>query len=83
MPVKFSVIPLQFALGNQGLDLRVQSEKINLSLLKAFTPEIQSAEAPVDMLVSAKGDPHQPQVTGSVRWGAGSINRVRPAWLIS
>ncbi len=57
VPVKLSVIPFQFALGNQGLDLQVQSEKINLSLLKAFTPEIQSAEAPVDMLVSAKGDP--------------------------
>ena len=73
VPVKLSLIPWQFALGNQGLDLQVQSEKINLSLLKAFTPEIQSAEAPVDILVSAKGDPHQPQVTGSVRWGAGSI----------
>lgn len=73
VPVKFSIIPFQFVLGNQGLDLQVQSEKINLSLLTAFTPEIQSAEAPVDMLVSAKGDPHQPQVSGSVRWGAGSV----------
>jgi autotransporter translocation and assembly factor TamB len=73
VPVKFSVIPFQFVLENQGLDLQVQSEKINLSLLKAFTPEIQSAEAPVDMLVSAKGDPHQPQVSGYVRWGAGWV----------
>ncbi len=73
VPVKFSVIPFRFDLGNQGLDLQVQSEKINLSLLTTFTPEIQSAEAPVDMLVSAKGDPHHPQVSGSVRWGAGSM----------
>lgn len=73
VPVNFSVIPFRFALGDQGLDFRVQSEKINLSLLTAFTPEIQAAEAPVDMLVSAKGDPHQPQVSGSVRWGAGVV----------
>lgn len=73
VPVKFSVIPLRFDLGNQGLDLQVQSEKINLSLLKALTPEIQAADAPVDMLLSARGDPHQPQVSGSVRWGAGSV----------
>ena len=68
-----SISPFQFALGNQGLDLEVRSEKINLSLLTALTPEIKSAEAPVDMVVSAKGDPHQPQLTGSVRWGAGSV----------
>jgi translocation and assembly module TamB len=73
VPVKFSVIPFQFALGNQGLDLQVQSEKINLSLLTAITPQIQAADAPVDLLFTAKGDPHQPQVFGSVRWGAGSL----------
>ncbi len=73
VPVKFSVIPFQFVLGNQGLDLQVQSEKINLSLLTAITPQIQAADAPVDLLLAAKGDPHQPQVLGSVRWGAGSV----------
>ncbi len=73
LPVEFSVIPWRYRLGDQGLDLQVQSEKANLSWLAACTPEIQSAEGQVDMLVSAKGDPHQPQVSGSVRWGAGAV----------
>ncbi|MCL4501199.1 MAG: translocation/assembly module TamB domain-containing protein, partial [Deltaproteobacteria bacterium] len=73
VPLTFSITPWQFALGNQGLDLQVRSEKINLSLLKTLTPEIQSAEGQVDMMVSAKGDPHRPQLTGSIRWGAGSV----------
>ncbi len=73
VPVQFSIIPFRGTLGDQGLDLQVQSEKVNLSLLTAFTPQIESAESQVDMLVSAKGDPHQPQISGSVRWGAGSV----------
>jgi translocation and assembly module TamB len=73
VPVRLSVIPFRFVLGNQGLDLRVQSEKIDLSLVPVFTPEIQSAAGPVDMLITAKGDPRQPQVTGYIRWGAGVV----------
>ncbi len=73
VPVSFSLIPLKFVLGHQGLNLRVQSENVNLSILAAITSEVQSAQATVDLLVEAKGDPRQPQVSGYIRWGAGYV----------
>jgi translocation and assembly module TamB len=73
VPVKISLLPFAFALAQDGLDLQLHSERVNLSLLTSVSKEVQTAEGPVDMAVTARGNPHQPKVSGYVRWSAGSL----------
>ena len=73
VPVKISLLPFAFALARDGLDLRIYSERLNLSLLTAISKEVQTAEGPLDLLVEARGNPYQPRVSGYVRWNAGSV----------
>ena len=73
VPVKLSLLPFSMAMAEDGLNLRVQGERINLSLLTAISQEVQSAEGPLDLLVEAQGNPHQPRVSGHVKWNAGAV----------
>ena len=73
VPVKISLLPFAFALAQDGLDLRLHSERINLSLLTSISKDVQTAEGPLDLVVEARGNPHQPRVSGYVRWSAGSL----------
>ena len=73
VPVKISLLPFAFALAQDGLDLRLHSERVNLSLLTSISKEVQTAEGPVDLMVEARGNPRQPRVLGYVRWRAGSL----------
>ena len=73
VPVKISLLPFAFALAQDGLDLRLHSERVNLSLLTSISKEVQTAEGPLDLVVEARGNPHQPRVSGYVRWSAGSL----------
>jgi translocation and assembly module TamB len=73
VPVKISLLPFAFALGQDGLDLRLHSERVNLSLLTSLSQEVQAAEGPLDLVAEARGNPHQPRVSGYVRWRAGSL----------
>ncbi len=73
VPVVFSFSPFKFAVANRGLDLKLRSQNINLSLLRVVTPQVQSANSKVNILVEAKGNPHKPMLTGYIRWGAGTI----------
>ena len=68
VPVKISLLPFAFALGQDGLDLRLHSERVNLSLLTSLSQEVQTAEGPVDLVAEARGNPHQPRISGYVRW---------------
>jgi translocation and assembly module TamB len=73
VPVKISLLPFAFALAKDGLDFRLHSERVNLSLLTSISKEVQTAAGPMDLEVEARGNPHQPQVSGYVRWRAGSL----------
>jgi autotransporter translocation and assembly factor TamB len=73
VPVKISLLPFAFALAQDGLDLRLHSERVNLSLLTSISKEVQTAEGPLDLVAEARGNPHQPRVSGYVRWSAGSL----------
>jgi translocation and assembly module TamB len=72
-PVTLSLAPFKFALAESGLDLKVQSQDINLSLLTLFTKEVEEAESKVEAVVEVKGNPHSPKVTGYIRWAAGRL----------
>jgi autotransporter translocation and assembly factor TamB len=73
VPVKISLLPFAFALGQDGLDLKLRSEQVNLSLLTTISKEVQSAEGPLDLVAEARGNPRHPKVSGYVRWRAGSL----------
>lgn len=73
VPVRLSLLPFEYALAQDGLDLRVQSERVNLSLLTVIAKEVQTAEGSLDMLVEARGNPRQPRVSGFLRWNAGTL----------
>jgi translocation and assembly module TamB len=73
VPVKISLLPFAFALAQDGLDLRLHSERLNLSLLTSVGKEVQAAQGPMDLLMEARGNPHQPRISGHVRYGAGSL----------
>jgi translocation and assembly module TamB len=73
VPVRISLLPLKFALGEDGLDLKVQSEKADLSLLQAVSPDVKSARGPLELAVEARGNPRQPRVSGYIRWGGGNL----------
>ncbi|MDP2044927.1 MAG: hypothetical protein Q8L00_01815, partial [Deltaproteobacteria bacterium] len=73
IPVKISLLPFAFALAEDGLDLKLHSERVNLSLLTSVSKEVQAAEGPVDLVVEARGNPHHPRVSGYVRWSAGTL----------
>jgi hypothetical protein len=73
VPVGLSLLPFEFVLGQDGLDLRMQGERINLSLLTAMSKEVQTAEGPLDLSVEARGNPRQPLASGFLRWSAGTL----------
>jgi len=73
VPVSVSLLPFEFALSQDGLDLRVQSERVNLSLLTIISKDVQRAEGSLDMMVEARGNPRQPKVSGYLRWSAGTL----------
>jgi autotransporter translocation and assembly factor TamB len=73
VPVKLSLLPFSMTMAEDGLNLRVQGERINLSLLTLVSKEVQSAEGPLDLLVQAQGNPYQPRISGHVKWKAGSV----------
>jgi translocation and assembly module TamB len=73
VPVSLSLTPFKFALAERGLDLKVQSQEVNLSLLTLFTTEVKEAGSKVDAVVEVTGNPHSPKVTGYIRWAAGRL----------
>ena len=46
IPVEISLLPFVFAPGKDGLDLRLHSERVDLSLSTSISKEVQSAEGP-------------------------------------
>jgi len=73
VPLQLSLLPFHWALAQDGLDLRIHGERLNLSLLTTISKEVETAEGPLDLAVEARGNPYQPRVSGYVRWSAGSV----------
>ena len=73
VPVSLSLLPLKFALGNRDLYFRMNSEKANLCMVACLSKEITDAQSSLDLLMEMRGDPHQPQISGYIRWGEGRV----------
>jgi uncharacterized protein YjbI with pentapeptide repeats len=73
VPLRLSLLPLKYNLGDRDLFLRIHSEKANLCLVACLSKEITDARSPLDLLVEMRGDPHRPQITGHIRWREGRV----------
>jgi autotransporter translocation and assembly factor TamB len=73
VPLKLSLLPLKFTLGERDLYLRIHTEKANLCLVACLSKEITDARSPLNLLVEMRGDPHQPQISGYIRWSEGRL----------
>ncbi len=73
VPVTLSITPFKFVLAQRGLDLKVHSENVNLSLLTLVSKQVEEAHSKVEAVVQAQGNPHSPKVTGYIRWNAGKL----------
>ena len=73
VPVSLSITPFKFILAQRGLELKVHSENVNLSLLTLVSKQVEEADSKVDVVVQAQGNPHSPKVTGHIRWTAGKL----------
>jgi len=73
IPLKLSFSPLGWDWGERDLDFRVQGENANLALLTALTPGVQSASGALNIKAQWQGDPRHPRVSGTIRWGEGTL----------
>ncbi|MFZ2087995.1 MAG: translocation/assembly module TamB domain-containing protein [Desulfobaccales bacterium] len=77
VPLRLSLMPLSYALGQEGMRLLLRGDNINLSLLPSFSNTVESAQGVVNLLAKIEGSPKQPQVSGQVSWGPSAI-KLRP-----
>jgi translocation and assembly module TamB len=73
LPLALSLSPCQFVLPDEDLSFRLRGERVNLSMLTAFTGEVDEAEAPIDISAEVRGRLSKPQASGQVKWGSGFI----------
>ncbi len=73
LPLRFSLMPFSYALVQDGMRVVLQGENVNLSLLPSITKEVESAKGPLKLQAKIEGNINQPQVSGQVSWGAGSL----------
>ncbi len=73
LPLVLSLSPFQFFLPDEDLSFRLRGEGANLSMLTAFTGEVDEAEAPLDISAELQGRWSKPRVSGQLKWGSGFI----------
>jgi len=73
IPLRFSLMPFQFALLDEDVDIKLWGDGANLAMATIFTEEVQKADATLNLQVDVKGRLKQPQITGQLRWGDGQI----------
>ncbi|MGQ9688629.1 MAG: translocation/assembly module TamB domain-containing protein [Desulfobaccales bacterium] len=73
LPMRLTLWPFASVLVENGLRLSLRGDNVNLSLLPAFTKEVESAQGAVKLQALIEGAITRPQVSGQVSWGPGSL----------
>jgi translocation and assembly module TamB len=73
VPVHLSLVPYAFTWGQGGMQVTVKGENLNLSLLPQLVKGVDNAQGAITLQVKIEGAMSNPQVSGQVSWGAGSI----------
>jgi autotransporter translocation and assembly factor TamB len=73
VPVRLSLIPFAFAMGQGGMQVLLKGENLNLSLVPELVKGVESAKGAITLQVKIEGTMGQPRVSGQVSWGDGTI----------
>ena len=72
-PLTLSIVPWSWQVPESGLQLRLWSDNLNLSLFSALIPGVSASEGPMNLQVQASGSVRRPLLAGSLRYGPGSL----------
>jgi len=73
VPVRLSLQPFAYGLGQGDMRVLVQGENVNLSMLPPFTKEVEDAKGALNLRARIEGRVTDPQVDGQISWGQGFI----------
>ncbi len=73
VPLTLTLMPFNYALGQEGMRISLRGENVNLSLLPALTKEVEKAQGSLKLLAEIEGPVNKPQVSGQVSWGPGYL----------
>ena len=73
VPMRLSLVPLAYGLGQGEMQIAVQGQNVNLSLLPSLVKGVDDAKGAVNVQVSIAGTVSQPRASGQVTWGDGYI----------
>jgi translocation and assembly module TamB len=73
VPVRLSLMPFSYGLGQGNMQVRVQGDNVNLSMLPSLTTEVEDAKGAVTLQAKIEGTVNRPEISGQVRWGSGFI----------
>ena len=77
-PLIFSLQPWSWRLPENGLQMRVWSDNLNLALLADLIPGVSAAEGPMKLQAQITGSLRHPLLSGYLRYGPGSLT-IRPS----
>ncbi len=72
-PLTLSLLPWAWHVPESGLQLRLGSENLNLSLFATLIPGVSASEGPMNLQVQASGSLRRPLFAGALRYGPGSL----------
>ena len=73
VPMRLSLVPLAYGLGQGEMQIAVQGQNVNLSLLPSLVKGVDDAKGAVNVQVRIGGTVSQPRASGQVTWGEGYI----------
>ena len=73
VPMRLSLVPLAYGLGEGEMQIAVQGQNVNLSLLPSLVKGVDDAKGAVNVQVRIGGTVSQPRASGQVTWGEGYI----------
>ncbi len=73
LPWRVSLQPFGWRWGEEGLQVILKGENMNLAFLPSVTREVTEADLPIDVQAEWRGPVSQPQVEGFCRWGEGYL----------
>ncbi len=72
-PLTLSLLPWSWRLPESGLQLRLWSDNVNMSLLAVLIPGVSASEGPLNLQAQVTGSFLHPLFAGTLRYGPGSL----------
>ena len=66
VPINLAFTDVQDRIPEQGMDVSLKGSNVDLSFLPAFVPQISEVKASLNVDVSVRGNPLQPDMSGSI-----------------